>query len=171
MANITLLIERVGDELEVTVQDDPGDDQKGRRGAAVAGHGRNREMKEQKRKRKQHDAGGHDHDLASGQHQTMILIDGRGDTVTFKCATVFTVDVEFDPTYLDPGDPEPQRSPFNWAIPQTGTPGGGGLFVVGPAAFNDAGIGPKTRPSDHHFYKMTIWSGGLKMDPDWYCDR
>jgi hypothetical protein len=28
-----------------------------------------------------------------------------------------------------------------------------------------------TRPTDQRFYKATVWSEGLKLDPDWYCDR
>ena len=187
MADIVLLIERIGDELEVSVESDtspaaPTDNQKARRGATAPGkaHGRGREILEQKRKRKHGGAGGHDHDLSSGPHQTMILVEGQGDKVTFKCDKLFTVDVEFDPAYLAPGDDEPRRSPFlGWDTPQTGKQeGGAGPFIVPAAAFNndkrqDSGGHSidNTRPTDHHFYKMTVWSEGLKLDPDWYCDR
>jgi hypothetical protein len=178
MANLTLIIDRIGDELEVFVQDDPTDDQKGRRGAPARDkpHGRNREIKELKRKRKQNEAGG-DHDLASGPHQTLILVDLKNDKVTFKSALPFVVDVVFDPAYFDPTEGvEPLRSPFlGWDKPQSSQPTGTAPHPheVKDAQFKDDkrdGING-TKPSDYHFYKMTVWCDGLIHDPDWYCDR
>jgi hypothetical protein len=178
MANIEVLIERIGDELEISVDSVTTNDQKLRRKEIPTGkaHGRNRQIKEQKRKRKHHGTGGDEHDLASGPHQTMILIDGRNDTVTFKSELSFVVDVAFDPAYFDPHEEEPLRSPFSgWNKPQSSKEEGAAPHphVVKDAKFIDAkrdGING-TRPSDYHFYKLTVWCDGLTHDPDWFCDR
>ena len=183
MAEITLLIETIGDELEVTVEtENPPNTQKGRRGAPITGkpHGRSREIKEQKINRRQHADGGHDDThLSAGPHQTMILLEGQSDRVTFKCAKPFVVDVEFDPAYQDPHEPEPRRSPFkDWNTPQSSkqeTPASPHLAFgefINDKREDSAGHSiDGTRPTDYRFYKMTVWCDGLKMDPDWYCDR
>ena len=137
MADIVLLIERVGDDLEVSVESDTPatDNQKARRGEPIeasptgeAGKSRNRKYIESSTQRVVTPMT----ISARGAHQTMILVDKRGDRVTFKCAKAFVVDVEFDPAYRDSHEPEPRRSPFlGWDNPQTGKQeGGAGPFLV-----------------------------------------
>jgi hypothetical protein len=180
MTDLVLLIKRVGDELEVSVESETPDDSQEKRRDGKArdkDHGRSREIKEQKRHRRQHSGGGGDHaDLGAGPHQTMILLEDKKDKVTFKCDRPFTIDVEFDPDYQDFHKPDPRRSPFGWTTPQSSA-FDGAKHVVKATYDDDERKDSKgnkideTRPSDYHFYKMTLWCDDLKMDPDWYCDR
>jgi hypothetical protein len=194
-----MLIENVGGELELTLstEDSQGDAEQGlqlQRRNHPSGQGnnepRNRDMKEVKLKRKKKNGGAssgrHDSShLVAGTHQTIILLDRNNvtDTVVFECAQPFVVDVEFDPSARDVENPQPRRSPFvGWDTPQFSAPDPRGVHVV-TGVFNndkrkerlpngsDGQDIDDTRPTDQRFYKATVWSEGLKLDPDWYCDR
>jgi hypothetical protein len=184
MATITIEIKRVGDELELEVTEAAGGDpneglqiQRRRSASPFDPRPRNRKMKEQKRHRMQHASADAVEDVQSGVHQTIILLDKNNftDKVVFKSAKPFVVDVEFDPTVQDLDDPEPRRSPFLWDTPQKSQPVGAihqveAVFDNSPLMAGGAPIA-KTKPTEYQFYKATFWSDGLKLDPDWYCDR
>jgi hypothetical protein len=198
MSKIVMFIERIGDELELSMksEDAQGDTKQGlqlQRRNLPSKQGdqlpRNRGMKELKQHRMQHahSEGGHEH--LTGVHQTMILLDTTADiagnptpqqvmdTVVFQCEKEFVVDVEFDPSVRDLHEPEPRRSPFLWDYPQKSKLNAGTGFHEVTADFDNSfrkegGVDiPKTAPTDYQFYKATVWSQGLKLDPDWFCDR
>jgi hypothetical protein len=205
MSQIVMLIEKVGGELELRLVDDQpqGDAEEGKqkqRRNHPSRQGdeepRNRSMKELKLKRKKKSlmvsAGASAHAMKhlTGVHQTIILLDKKNvtDTVIFKCAQPFVVDVEFDPEVRDLEKPLPRRSPFQgWDIPQFSGEADDAEFpgfkVVRGTFNNDNRIRrlatgeeggmeiDDTRPTDQRFYKATVWSEGLKLDPDWFCDR
>ena len=95
------------------------------------------------------------------------------DTVIWKSNAAFIVDVEVDDGYKkDTGAPNPPRSPFvntvtgqDFSVMPQAAQAVGGVFVV------TGKVTKGTQAPDHMFYKMTIWSQGLKLDPDFFCDR
>ena len=196
MSQIVMLIEKVGDELEMTLKEEnnlspTNEGSQRQRRDKGSGQGReqarNREMKEQRNKRKAHSHEAHvEHDL-TGIHQTIILLDkpNANDQVVFISTQPFVVDVEFDPGLrAHDAEDDPRRSPFTgWDTPQSSvldTSGGrfNGFHVVSGVFNNDKRKNSdgtkdldKTRPTDQMFYKAIVWSQGLKLDPDFFCDR
>jgi hypothetical protein len=174
MAAFDILIQEVGGELELSLPDVAQIDQQTIRRAGNTnqspGKGRKDFIKAQRQSRRQP---GHDHPDLIGPHLPIILL--PGDIVTFKCAKPFVVDVKYDPGFLKPGDPVPPRSPFRdpatqnpFTLPQTSKQQSGKEVVE--AEFNGslAFINDVAR---HLFYKCTVWSNNLELDPDFICDR
>jgi len=187
MSKIVMLIERVGDELEMSLHEEielsPADEgtQRERRqspSAQGAGRPRNREIKEIRAKRAKKN-GRHGHPDTSGPHLPIILLDKHNadDQVVFISAEPFVVDVEFDPDLQDKEKKDPRRSPFkDWEMPQFSRLRAGmhqvvGIFVNEKKRDSDGDDIDDTRPTDQMFYKATVWSQGLKLDPDFICDR
>ena len=155
--NFEILITPVGGELEMTVV--VGEAlQTARRTSA-------RKAKIKKEKKDRHNSD-HKHPDVIGPHTPFILIDKNGDSdvVVFTCAQPFVIDVEMDTGYDTKGNPD--RTPFGWATPQASAPVAGGMHQVTAtyAKNNDDS-------SVHMFYKCTVWSNSLKLDPDFICDR
>jgi hypothetical protein len=179
MAEYELFIEKIGGELEVSLvrEDAQGDmtqgTQKQRRGFVSGGKSRNEKIREAKESRRLEHA--RQIDLV-GPHIPIIIRDLPGaanDTVIWKCNAAFIVDVEVDDGYKkDTGAPNPPRSPFvntvtgqDFSVMPQAAQAVGGVFVV------TGKVTKGTQAPDHMFYKMTIWSQGLKLDPDFFCDR
>jgi len=187
MSKIVMLIEKVGDELEMCLKDEielspPGEATQRERRQSVSGQGngqpRNREIKEKREKRaKENGRKGH-HDT-SGPHLPIILLEKHDadDQVIFICEEPFVVDVEFDPELQNKKEKDPRRSPFkDWDMPQVSKLRAGMHQVVGifdnAKRKDDEGHDiDDTRPTDQMFYKATVWSQNLKLDPDFICDR
>jgi hypothetical protein len=155
--NFEFLIAPVGGELEMTVV--VGEALQTARRTST----RKTRIKNEKKERHHAD---HKHPDLIGPHTPFILVDkgGDSDVVVFKCAQPFVIDVERDDGFDTKGS-NPDRSPFGWTTPQVSTPAGGMHQVTGTYAKNNDDT------SLHMFYKCTVWSNNLKLDPDFICDR
>ncbi|MBI4474997.1 MAG: hypothetical protein HY646_20185 [Acidobacteria bacterium] len=165
---ITVQIDEVGDELEISILGEavaggalPAglDNQRARRDRGGA---KNR-VKNEKKARHNHN---HRHPDVIGPHLPLFLMKHPGphdDEVIFQCAQPFIVDVSLDPGFDPPaaGGPAPQN-PFGWLIPQTGDATHPVTGTIVKASF------PGGARLD--FYKLTIWSNGKKLDPDVICE-
>jgi hypothetical protein len=185
MAEYELTIAKNGDELEVSLTNEnpQGDAQQGtqkqRRAFDPGGAGskpRNQRIREAKDERRVDHA---KHIDLVGPHVPMIVRDLPGgpannDTVTWTSDHEFMVDVEIDDGYSKAkGFPNPPRSIFvntvtgqNFSeMPQKSQQVAANVHQV------TGRVVKGTQAPDHLFYKMTIWSQGLKLDPDFFCDR
>lgn len=173
------LLEAVGGELELTlINENPADTQKNRRDSNKPGGVRRKDfIKGEKEDRRRP---GQSEPNFIGPHLPIILIDiaGDTDTVEWRCANPFVMDVAIDLSYKrrpPNGNNKAPRSPFDvfgnagtdlFPTPQASTPNAGGQhFIKGQLKKGNNG------PADHLFYKASFWSGGLTLDPDFFCDR
>ena len=191
MADFVFLIKAVGGELEFSlVSENPAGTQKNRRNGnsgnprAPGGTLRKDFIKAERDIRSR--PGQSEPDFV-GPHLPIILVDDPGatiDNVEFRCEQPFVIDVEIDLIFTRPAGASSPRSPFH----VQGAPGSD-LFPtpkssVAETAAPPAPIPPLAThvvrgtlkkgndgPRNHMFYKCTIWSNGLKLDPDMICDR
>ena len=187
MATYELLIKKVGDELEVTIESETGEvgetEVKQEERRASGNPARNKKMKELKHERRKEGQQDHHADII-GPHVPIIVLNhpgNRTDTIVWKCTEAFMIDVEIDEGYNKASSAaNPPRSIFQnvatnqdfSVMPQMSAvndnfpkPGGGFYQVVRGAFTKD------NQALDHKFYKATIWSQGVKLDPDYFCDR
>jgi hypothetical protein len=189
MANFVfvLSVDEVGGELELSLESEtPANTQRDRRDATLGNghpHGRNQKRKDyiksERDKRRKPNASPEEF---IGPHVPIILLERANDTdmVVWKCSRPFVVDMAIDTAYSVPGGVHAPRSPLTNAVtnedfslaPQVGAqdadfpgnPLGGNYYTVkGEFRRNTGAI-------DHIFYKCTVWSNGLVIDPDFYCD-
>lgn len=100
---------------------------------------------------------GHDSDP---DHVTIVLSESLGDIVEWVSSQDLVVDVGPDPGLVAiPGTP---RSPFGWMLPERGRPGAGGFKVSATMVPNGGAVRQR-------FYKYTVWTAGLQLDPDISC--
>lgn len=166
---ITLLIEDVGDELEISVVSEvvtgvplPAGqaDQRTRRQVPTHKNG----VKDQKKIRRNPN---HRHADVIGPHLPLFLINHSGpadDIVVFQCTFAFVVDVSLDPGFDPPTGANPgPLNPFGWSTPQSGGPSSSVTGMINKASFP-----PGADRMD--FYKCTVWCNGKKLDPDFICE-
>ena len=164
---ITILIEEVGDELELRVTAEaagaglPGTqvDQRTRR--LQPGH-----KNDVKRQKKDRHNGNHKNDDVIGPHLPVFVINhttpAHNDRVRFQCAADFVVDMSLDDGFDPPPGNAPPQNPFGWLTPQSGAAAADVVGTINKASFPN---GPRM-----DFYKCTVWCNGKKLDPDFICE-
>jgi len=191
MAVTVLLVEQIGNEIEVTIESENAEGlaapnpttQKERRGSSSPRGGVKMRRKDYYlQQREARELPTRVHAELMGPHIPIILLELPGaheDKIVWKCAQRFVVQLDMDPGYAPvntpPGAEPPPVCPLKdtvtgeaWSHPQTSQAGAGPYagFQVVQATYRKA-----TRAKEHLFYKCTIWCNGLKYDPDFYCDE
>jgi hypothetical protein len=168
-------ISAVGGELELDLTTGQNDQKDRRNQNTGNGNGRGQRRKDfikaQKASRRVPSA---PEENFIGPHVPIILIDhpNVNDVIVWKCQDPFMVDMSIDNSYTKQGNPP--RSPLvNMDTDQD-------FSVMPQTAIRDGSFNNMyfvrgqfrrgTGASDQLFYKTSVWSGGLTIDPDVYTD-